>query len=68
MKELVIHENNAFLFKSRSSNDLMLQMKKIMNCREEDRMRIIDNARIAIKKKHNLGRLAVEMRKLYFDI
>ena len=31
-------------------------------------MRIIDNARIAIKKKHNLGRLAVEMKKLYLDI
>ena len=68
MKELVIHQNNAFLFKRRSSNDLMLQMKKIINYGEENRMRIIDNARIAIKKKHNLGRLAVEMKKLYLDI
>ena len=62
MKELVIHQNNAFLFKRRSSNDLMLQMKKIINYGEENRMRIIDNARIAIKKKHNLGRLAAEMK------
>lgn len=65
MREIIIDESNAMLFKSRNSKDLKSKMRKIIELKKEKRDQIVANARISIKKNHSLEKLSAEMLEMY---
>tara|TARA_B100000674_G_C37597955_1_gene803916 strand:- start:408 stop:728 length:321 start_codon:yes stop_codon:yes gene_type:complete len=65
MREIIIDESNAMLFKSRNSKDLKSKMRKIIELKKEKRDQIVANARTSIKKNHSLEKLSAEMLEMY---
>ena len=68
MEEIIIDEDNAFLFESRNSKVLESKMKKIIDLKKEQKDKIVKNARSLIKKNHSLDRLSMEMKELYKNL
>ena len=65
MKEIIQNNFNGLIFESRNVTELTEKMKHVIKLHENQKIKIISNARQTIHDNHDLNVLGSKMKKLY---
>jgi colanic acid/amylovoran biosynthesis glycosyltransferase len=65
MKEIIQNNINGLIFESRNVTELTEKMKHVIKLHENQKIKIISNARQTIHDNHDLNVLGSKMKKLY---